>query len=277
MVDHVLTDMNEYVSYGYYDSHKAVDIVGSGGTVSDVMAFDAGIVEVVVNNVKYTDHNTSGNATYGNYVKIKHMDGHKSLYAHLKYGSVLVSAGDSVSKGEKIATMGNTGNAYGTHLHFEVRNSDESRENPLDYLNGNSTITNPVNENTDSDTEDSSNSIVNVSNSSENNEVVTSSNDVDNASSSETEAASVVNDVKSSTNRKYVSNSSEEDDQDDYLSNSNYHGGSIVDGLKGIGSDSSFDYRSQLARVNGITNYRGSYSQNVYLLGLLKSGKLIKA
>lgn len=54
----------------------------------------------------------------------------------------------------------------------------------------------------------------------------------------------------------------------------NYNGSSIVDALKGIGVDSSFNHRKQLASLNGISNYTGTPSQNTQLLNLLKQGKL---
>ena len=51
---------------------------------------------------------------------------------------------------------------------------------------------------------------------------------------------------------------------------------SIVDALKSIGVNSSYDNRMYIAKKNGITNYIGSASQNLRLLDLLKQGKLIK-
>ncbi len=57
----------------------------------------------------------------------------------------------------------------------------------------------------------------------------------------------------------------------------NYNGSSIVDALKSIGINSSYSYRSKLAAVNGISNYRGTPEQNTLMLNLLKQGKLIKA
>lgn len=56
-----------------------------------------------------------------------------------------------------------------------------------------------------------------------------------------------------------------------------YTGNSIVDGLKSAGVDSSYAYRSQLAKANGITNYTGSASQNTALLNKLKNGTLKSA
>lgn len=52
--------------------------------------------------------------------------------------------------------------------------------------------------------------------------------------------------------------------------------GSIVDALKSLKIDSSFNHRKEIAKANGITLYLGLASQNITLLTLLKQGKLIK-
>lgn len=51
---------------------------------------------------------------------------------------------------------------------------------------------------------------------------------------------------------------------------------SIVDTLTAIGVDSSMTNRKKIAAANSISNYKGTESQNVKLLNLLKKGKLIK-
>lgn len=51
---------------------------------------------------------------------------------------------------------------------------------------------------------------------------------------------------------------------------------SIVDFLKSVKYDSSLKTRKSIAKANGIANYSGDYSQNVYLLELAKQGLLIK-
>ncbi len=61
-----------------------------------------------------------------------------------------------------------------------------------------------------------------------------------------------------------------------YLENSSYKGNSIVDALKQIGVDSSFEHRKKIAERNNIANYRGTPEQNTKLLNLLKQGKLKK-
>lgn len=60
-----------------------------------------------------------------------------------------------------------------------------------------------------------------------------------------------------------------------YLSNKTYKGSSLVDALKQIKVDSSYSYRSKLAKANGIKNYTGTAEQNKKMLDLLKKGKLI--
>ncbi|MDQ1130183.1 M23 family metallopeptidase [Microbacterium sp. SORGH_AS_0888] len=60
------------------------------------------------------------NGGYGNYIKIDHGDGTGSGYAHIVDGGIYVGRGQWVSAGQRIASVGNTGNSFGCHLHFEV-------------------------------------------------------------------------------------------------------------------------------------------------------------
>lgn len=279
MDGHVLMDMNEIVSQNYSSSHKAVDVVGAGNSVDDVIAFGDGTVEIVVNTVTGNHKGSRGTASYGNFVKIRHDNGMKTLYAHMEYGSISVKAGDHVNKGQKIGRMGDTGNAYGVHLHFEVRQSDEKRINPYPYLFEGKQI---IVSNTEEKNLDE-NSTLTSSNSSENS-LDETKEDIVNVIQDESSEVILDNDsIGFSKINNNVDNSiieTESNNPDDvsisYLSNSEYGDGSIVDGLKSIGADSSFDYRTLLAYENGIHNYRGSYEQNIKLLSLLKTGKLKK-
>lgn len=64
--------------------------------------------------------------------------------------------------------------------------------------------------------------------------------------------------------------------EEKYFIKCNYKGFSIVDGLKSIGANSTYAYRSKIAKANDIINYRGTATQNLKMLSLLKRGKLIK-
>ncbi len=56
---------------------------------------------------------------YGRWVVIDHANGESSLYAHL--ASVVVAVGQRIDQGAMIGTLGDSGNASGSHLHFEER------------------------------------------------------------------------------------------------------------------------------------------------------------
>ena len=103
---------------GAYDFHLGIDIPGTLG--DEIWASDGG--EVVW--ASYTP-------SYGNSIRIQHDDGYVTLYAHLD--ELLVEVGDMVYQGQLIGKMGQTGAAYGVHLHFEVR-IGSSTVNPNKYL-----------------------------------------------------------------------------------------------------------------------------------------------
>lgn len=87
------------------DFHLGNDLAAAEGTL--VLAAADGVV-------RYAGVHSS----YGNYVRILHTDGDETLYAHLQY--VFVHTGQQVSAGETLGTVGETGNATGPHLHFEL-------------------------------------------------------------------------------------------------------------------------------------------------------------
>lgn len=68
---------------------------------------------------------------YGYVIYINHEDGRQTRYGHLS--KVLVSAGQTVKQGERIALSGNTGVSTGPHLHFEILIGG-SQVNPMKYL-----------------------------------------------------------------------------------------------------------------------------------------------
>jgi murein DD-endopeptidase MepM/ murein hydrolase activator NlpD len=64
---------------------------------------------------------------YGNTVIIEHPNGYETLYGHCS--KLLVSRGQTVKKGERIAKVGSTGVSTGPHVHFEVKKAGK-RTNP---------------------------------------------------------------------------------------------------------------------------------------------------
>ncbi|HPL82122.1 MAG TPA: LysM peptidoglycan-binding domain-containing M23 family metallopeptidase [Anaerolineaceae bacterium] len=101
-------------------NHFGIDL---GGAIGDpISAVDNGVVV-------YAGWNDWG---YGEMVVIDHGNGWQSLYAHL--ATVDVHCGQEVYRGNEIGTMGQTGNAVGPHLHFELRHDEYGRVNPWDFL-----------------------------------------------------------------------------------------------------------------------------------------------
>ncbi len=66
----------------------------------------------------------------GNHIVLDIGNGAYAFYAHLIKGSLLVKAGDQVTKGQVIAKLGNTGNANAPHLHFQVMNGPSAIASP---------------------------------------------------------------------------------------------------------------------------------------------------
>ncbi|MFI3295540.1 MAG: peptidoglycan DD-metalloendopeptidase family protein [Rikenellaceae bacterium] len=86
--------------------HSGADLKGEKG--DPIYALTDGVVRI-----------SSNYGAYGNIIVIRHYNGLESCYAHNEKN--LVRVGDKVRAGEKIATCGATGNASGTHCHFEIR------------------------------------------------------------------------------------------------------------------------------------------------------------
>lgn len=108
-----------YPNYSNGSYHGGVDWPCPTGTA--VHAADSGVV-VIAKKLTYS---------YGQYILIDHGNGLSTLYAH--NSSLVVGVGDKVSKGQIIAYSGESGNATGPHVHFEVR-LNGTRVNPMSYL-----------------------------------------------------------------------------------------------------------------------------------------------
>ena len=125
---------------GVTEGHKGTDLTLWKGYSST-----ATITAVADGRVKYVYKNSTGfdssNQTAGNQVQIDHGNGVVSKYFHLAHGSnTHLNAGDVIAKGAKVGYMGNTGNSYGAHLHFQIDVNGEPI-NSLPYALGQKTIT----------------------------------------------------------------------------------------------------------------------------------------
>ena len=98
--------------------HEGIDVIAEQGT--PVHAAAGGVVV-------YSEFHPQ----YGNMIEIDHGNDLISRYAHAS--KRLVKVGDLVLRGAKIAEVGRTGRATGTHLHFEVRQRG-APVNPAQFL-----------------------------------------------------------------------------------------------------------------------------------------------
>ena len=89
---------------------NSVDFNRSGDEGDTVVAAAAG---------KVTRVDNEGNVSYGRWIEIDHGNGYRTRYAHLS--AQVVSVGQSVTQGQKIGAVGNTGGSTGAHLHYELR------------------------------------------------------------------------------------------------------------------------------------------------------------
>ena len=101
------------------DDHQGIDIPAQEG--APIVAAESG--RVIHSGARLGD--------YGNVVIVKHAGRYLTVYAHNRRN--LVDRGDFVEKGEVIAQVGETGNASGPHLHFEIRR-DRLAQDPQLYL-----------------------------------------------------------------------------------------------------------------------------------------------
>jgi len=178
--------------------------------------------------------------------------------------------GDFVKQGTVLGYMSDSGNAYGKHLHFEIYNKN-NKINPLPYLNkdlpnnGNNTI------------------LYKLGDKVKINGVYISSTSANKLRPLIT--IGKITKIIENANNPYLLDDGKigwvndnvieyKINEERYLENKTYKGVSIVDALNEINIDSSYSYRSELAKINNINNYRGTAEQNTILLNLLKEGKL---
>lgn len=109
---------------GYRKMHAGVDFAAPRGT--PILAAGSGTVE-----------RANRYGSYGNYIRIRHTDGYKTAYAHLKSFARGVRSGKYVTQDQVIGYVGTTGRSTGPHLHYEVHHNGK-KINPrrLSQLSG---------------------------------------------------------------------------------------------------------------------------------------------
>lgn len=100
------------------------------GFGSDVLAVADGTIRAAVDDVPdFTQPPIPPEIASGNYVAIDLGAGRYAFYEHLQRGSILVKAGDRVTRGQVIARLGASGSSsIGPHLHFHVSDANSPLE-----------------------------------------------------------------------------------------------------------------------------------------------------
>lgn len=117
----VTSDFGNQNSVHSSDYHTGMDLSMNSGT--EIHSPVGGVVEKIVD---------FGNENIGRGIYIKTEDGNTMILGHLTDSKVEV--GEELSKGDLIATSGNTGHSTGAHLHIGVKNEDGNFIDPDLYL-----------------------------------------------------------------------------------------------------------------------------------------------
>ena len=104
-------------------AHMGTDLA-DGTCDGPIWAASAGVID-----------NTGENKGGGGYIWIKHADGVMTGYFHMKPINFMVVEGQAVQAGDQIGKVGNEGNSYGCHLHYEVK-VDGEYVNPQTFMEG---------------------------------------------------------------------------------------------------------------------------------------------
>ncbi len=129
--DYYISDRYGYRSDPYTGQrqfHGGLDIAGHSGT--DILATANGVVEKVQRDRRI-----------GNYVKLDHGHGFKTVYGHMLRKPDL-QVGQVVERGDVIGHLGNTGRSTGPHVHYAVHRNGQSKD-PFRYIFNNRKVSNP--------------------------------------------------------------------------------------------------------------------------------------
>lgn len=119
------TQNSPVMNYNSGSFHGGWDISPAPGVGANVLASVGG---TVIRKKELTD-------SYGSHIMIQGADGYFHIYAHMQRGSITVNIGQQVTAGTILGVMGETGNAYGKHLHYEVRPTENGHTSALNAAN----------------------------------------------------------------------------------------------------------------------------------------------
>lgn len=115
----------------YKNSHQALDLgwhKNHGGKNQNIYSpYDGKITNIIDGKNNNIIINTAGNL-----VMIKHDNEVVTRLIHLEKNTIVVKVGDNVKTGDIIAKMGNSGYAFGHHLHYDVYINNK-KVNPINY------------------------------------------------------------------------------------------------------------------------------------------------
>ena len=138
---------NRTSGYGprWNSTHAGIDIAQSGIANAKVVAAASGTVTVYCSSCTHNYGKVTSDGKvyscgcgggYGNWLKIEHGQhngiSYRTVYAHLTPGSISVSTGQKVNKGQMVGRVGTTGRSTGYHLHFEIRQNGVPK-NPMNW------------------------------------------------------------------------------------------------------------------------------------------------
>lgn len=103
------------------NGHKGVDFVAND---KNIYCTCDGVVRVIA-------YDPNG---WGQYVSIGDAEGRKHIFCHLQKDVIRVKVGQKVNRTTLIGLMGDTGNATGVHLHFQINDKNNNPIDPTPYL-----------------------------------------------------------------------------------------------------------------------------------------------
>lgn len=111
-----VTSPRGYRNLGGNEYHGGLDLVALEDKT--IYAIADGVVDA-------TPYEANG---FGYYVRQLLPDGRRIYYGHMAPGSIVVKAGQTIKKGDKLGTMGSTGRSTGAHTHIELRPKGTGRD-----------------------------------------------------------------------------------------------------------------------------------------------------